>query len=148
MNIVLDASAVLAVLLGERSKPAIIAATAGEQVYGCETLPFEIANALSARARRRPDDADRITTEQLVEAVEIFQGMDIPLVRMGRREHLEAAKLAGELGIYAYDAYLLVTCLAFSLSRQKPKLLTLDGSGKRCGLAAVAREVGIELVEV
>lgn len=138
-TIVVDASAVLSVLLHEAHRAAILAATAGCELVSPDSLPFEVANALSARMKR--GDAQRLEAQEASEAFRQFASMTIRLVPQSMADHARALALAGRLGIYAYDAYMLVCSQA-----AKAALLTLDGRGRRPGLVQQAEALGIELV--
>jgi predicted nucleic acid-binding protein len=83
-----------------------------------------------AAVRRR-----RLTTGQAEEGWKSYQAVPIRLVEVDTGR---AIGLAGERGLYAYDAYML----ELARSRGLP-LLTLDAK-----LAAAARRAGISLVEV
>lgn len=126
---VIDTSALLAVLLEEPERPALIAATAGAVLLAPSSLPWEVGNALVAAVRRRrltPTEADRAWTAY--EAVPLR----LAEVDIGR-----AVAAALDLGLYAYDAYML------ELARQRGlPLLTLD---RQLGAAAAAS--GLTLVE-
>lgn len=138
-KMVVDASAVLAVLLRETHREAVIAASAGAELVSPDSLPFEVANALSARMKRR--DEQRLAEPEAVAAFGQFQRMKITLVPQTMRDHEQALALAGRLGMYSYDAYLLVCAQV-----QQARLLTLDGIGRMLGLRQHAQRLGITLV--
>lgn len=130
MDIVIDTSAVLAVLVGQREKSGLVAATRGAALVAPPSLHWEIGNALSAMFKRRA-----IRLDQARALLDAYAGIPI------RREDVsltQAAELCAQLGIYAYDAY--VICCALNL---RSPLLTLDA-----GLAVRARECGVRLVEI
>jgi predicted nucleic acid-binding protein len=113
MEVVTDASAVLAVALGEPERERLVAATRGVTLLAPQALPWEIGNALTAMHKR-----GRIDEETLFPAWRATQQIPVQLVPV----EMEAAlALALEQGIYAYDAYYL-HC---SLSHRRP-LVTLD----------------------
>lgn len=126
---VIDTSALLAVLLEEPERPALIAATAGVVLFAPASLPWEVGNALVAATRRK-----RLTAAEAERAWTACESVPLRFVdvAIGR-----AIVLAVDFGLYAYDAYML------ELARHRGfPLLTLD---KR--LAAAARASGLELVE-
>lgn len=126
---VIDTSALLAVLLEEPERPALIAATAGAVLMAPSSLPWEVGNALVAAVRRR-----RLTPAEANRAWVAYEAVPLRLaeVAMGR-----AVTTALHLGLYAYDAYML------ELARQRGlPLLTLDQR-----LAATAVANGLALVE-
>jgi predicted nucleic acid-binding protein len=128
--LVIDASAVLAVLLDEPARPLLIAATEGCSLVGAPSLPSEVGNALMAGFRRR-----RLGAGLVLEAWSSFQKVRVRLADIDVRHALE---IAMKLGLHAYDAYVLETARA-----ERLPLLTLDG-----GLARAAARMGVKLVEV
>jgi predicted nucleic acid-binding protein len=128
--LVIDASAVLAVLLDEPARPLLIAATEGCSLVGAPSLPSEVGNALVAGFRRR-----RLAAEEVLGAWSSFQQVRVRLADIDVRSALE---IAMGLGLYAYDAYVLETARA-----ERLPLLTLDGA-----LARAADRLGLKLVEV
>ena len=130
MEIVIDTAALLAVLLEEPERPALLAATQGTVLFAPPSLPWEVGNALVAGVRRR-----RMTVEEAQAGWAAYQTIPIRLVEIDIGRALE---LATERGVYAYDAYML----ELARSRGLP-LLTLDTR-----LKDAARLAGIGLVEV
>jgi predicted nucleic acid-binding protein len=130
MQIVIDTSAVMAVILNEDSKPAIVEATIDTTLSAPGSLHWEVGNALSSLLKRR-----RITLEEALMALFAYQSISLRMVDVDLEVVL---KLADEMGIYAYDAYMLVC--ADSL---KSPLLTLDKSMMR-----LAQDKGLKLMEV
>lgn len=126
---VIDTSALLAVLLEEPERPALIAATAGAVLMAPSSLPWEVGNALVATVRRR-----RLTPAEAERAWVAYESVPLRLAEVDIRR---AIAMGLELGLYAYDAYRL------ELARQRGlPLLTLD---QRLGDAALAS--GLTLVE-
>lgn len=130
MDIVIDASAIIAVLVNESKKATLLRLTQGAQLLVPPSVPWEIGNAFSAMLKRR-----RITTIEAIRAVEAYAKIPLRLVDV---ELTEAVRLAGQLNLYAYDAYLL-RCAA----RYKAPLLSLDQD-----LVAAATSLGLEVLEV
>ncbi|MBI3693646.1 MAG: type II toxin-antitoxin system VapC family toxin [Acidobacteria bacterium] len=129
-DLVIDTSAVLAVLLDEPSRSALISATKGCGLVGAPSLPSEVGNALIAGFRRR-----RLSVEAVFKAWAGYQTVRVRLAEIDVRNALE---IAVELGLYAYDAYVLETARA-----ERLPLLTLDG-----GVARAAHHLGLKLAEV
>jgi predicted nucleic acid-binding protein len=77
----------------------------------------------------------RITLHQALQAIEIYQHIPI---RFAEIELEESLKIAAELNIYAYDAYLIRCALKYNAP-----LLSLDQS-----LVGVAQAQGVEVIEV
>jgi len=129
MKVIVDSSALLAVVLMEPEREGLIHMTTGTEVTAPEILPYEIGNALSAMIKR-----DRLSLEQALAAHEAFLRISVRLVACDIRS---ALKLSKTLGIYAYDAYFLV-----SAQRLDCPLITLDRRMRQ-----VAQELGIALLE-
>lgn len=129
-SLVIDTSALLAVLLHEPQRPALIGATREAALLVPGSVPWEVGNGLIAGFRR-----GRLTARDVHEAWVSFERVPLRVsdVRIAR-----ALTLAQQYGLYAYDAYLL------ELARsQKAPLLTLDRR-----LFDAAGDLGIELLEV
>jgi predicted nucleic acid-binding protein len=128
VEIVADASALLAVVLDEPERGSIIDATVGATLISPMALPFEIGNALVALRKR-----GKLSEDAVLPAWEATQRIPVQLVPV----QIEAAlALALAHGIYAYDAYYL-QC---SLSRRRP-LVTLDRK-----MREVAGILGLQLL--
>ncbi|HEX4963077.1 MAG TPA: type II toxin-antitoxin system VapC family toxin [Thermoanaerobaculia bacterium] len=128
MEVVADASALLAVVLNEPERDSIIDATEGVTLISPFVLPYEIGNALIAMRKRR-----RIEEEVIVPAWRATQRIPVQLVPV----EVEAALvLALDHGIYAYDAYYLQCSLAHRLP-----LIALDRT-----MRGIAKKLGIRLV--
>lgn len=112
-KIVVDASAVLAVILDEPEKPALVAATEGATLWAPACLSWEIGNAFSAILKRKRMDLDLVSKGLSVFHMIPIQQMEVSLV--------EALELCDRHGIYAYDAYYLQLA-----RRSSTPLLTLD----------------------
>jgi len=130
MQIIVDTSAIIAVLVNESSKPAIIQATQQTDLLAPSSIHWEIANAFSAMFKR-----NRLTLDEALTAIAIYQQIPMRFVEVELEESL---KIADELGIYAYDAYLLRSAVKYNLP-----LLTLDQ-----GLKEQAERLGVKVMEV
>lgn len=129
-KIVADTSAVLAVCLREETRRDIISQTKGVDLIAPESLPVEIPNALSSKFKQGALDLD-----EALEAIQRFEAIPIQQVPINLSE---ATRLSHELGIYAYDAYMLA-----SARRHSCPVITLDG-----GLSEAARRAGIEVIRI
>ena len=128
-SVVIDTSALLAVLLEEPERPALIAATTGAVLFAPSSLPWEVGNALVGATRRH-----RLA---LAEAQRAWVGYEAIPLRLVDVDIGRAIATATDLGMYAYDAYFL------ELARYRGlPLLTLDKK-----LAAAAKASGLGLVE-
>jgi len=128
-HLVIDTSALLAVLLNEPTRSALISATQGYGLVGAPSLPWEVANALVAGVRRR-----RLSAAAVRQAWASYQTVPVRLAEIDAGHALE---IALELGLYAYHAYVLETARA-----ERLPLLTLDGR-----LARAADRLALQLLE-
>jgi predicted nucleic acid-binding protein len=128
--VVIDTSAILAVLLNEPERPAILERTTGVALLAPGSLSWEVGNALSSFLKRH-----RLTVAQAQRILRTFSEVPIRTVAI---DMARAVTLAGALSLYAYDAYML------EAARQHAcPLLTLDH-----GLLRAAAVVGVPTVEV
>jgi len=130
LDIVIDTSALIAVIVGEPEREAIVAATSGQMLIGPGSIPWEVGNAFTAMLKQR-----RIDVANAQRSVEIFDS--IPL-RYVDSDMANVVAIAAEVNTYAYDAYFL-DCAA----RYRAPLLTLDRALRRA-----AERLGIELVNL
>ena len=112
-NVVIDTSAIIAVVANEPTKPILVDRTEGATLISPRSVEWEIGNAFSAMLKRK-----RIDIDQALTAIGVYKRLPIRLVEV---ELEEAIKIADELNIYAYDAY-LIRCA----QKYKCPLLTLD----------------------
>jgi predicted nucleic acid-binding protein len=129
-NIVIDTSAILAVLLDELEKQAVVEATMGSVVCAPASLRWEVGNAATAGVKRR-----RLTTERARQLATDFEQVTIRELAI---DILRAVDLGLELGIYAYDAYILEAARSSGFP-----LLALDGPIRRN-----AKKLNLTLVEL
>ncbi len=130
MEIIIDASVVIAVIVNESQKSALIEKTREVDLIAPAFIHWEIGNAFSAMLKRK-----RITVNQAMRAIQGYQKIPIRFVDVELSDTLE---LAAELNIYAYDAYVL-RCA----QKYRAPLLTLDDQ-----LLRLARKKGVTVLEV
>jgi predicted nucleic acid-binding protein len=130
VSIAIDTSAILAVLLSEPSRAALIAVTDGCSLISAPSLPWEVGNALIAGVRKR-----RLTEEVVLTAWASYGLIPVRLVQLDVAKGLE---LAVALRVYAYDAYMLEAARS-----ERAPLLTLDAA-----LARAARSIGVSVMEL
>ena len=130
MELTVDASVVMAVILNEPSKPKLLETTQGAELLSAPSLPWEIGNALSSLLKRR-----RIDLAQAELALKSYR--QIP-IRLPPLEIEGSVALAEQYAVYAYDAY-VIECAR----RYQTSLLSLDR--RQC---EVARAEGIATIEV
>lgn len=130
MDIVIDTSALIAVIVGEPERYKIIEITEGNTLIGPGSIPWEIGNAFSAMFKQ-----DRLTLEDAEKGLSIFK--NIPL-RYVEPDFTNAMRLSKKINMYAYDAYLIDCAI-----RYKSPLLTLDRK-----LKTAAQNINVETMEV
>ena len=113
MEIVIDASVLIAVVTNEEDKPKLIELTQKSELIAPLSVHWEMGNAFSAMLKRQ-----RITLDQAITAIETYLQIPIRFVEM---ELVESLTLADDLDMYAYDAYLL-RCA----EKYRSPLLSLD----------------------
>lgn len=130
MEVVVDASVLIAVITNEEEKEKLVAMTNEAELIAPLSVHWEIGNAFSSLLKRK-----RVTVDEALQAIEIY--LQIP-VRFVEVELTDSLGLANEFGIYAYDAYLLRCAEKYRLP-----LLTLDNR-----LVQVAKGKKIQVLEV
>ncbi len=130
MEIVIDASALIAVIANEPEKAMLIQVTKGVDLIAPHSIDWEIGNAFSAMLKKA-----RITLDQAIQAVELYQHIPIRFVDV---ELDESIKIAATLKIYAYDAYLIRCAIKY-----KVPLLSLDRN-----LVNSAKTLNVQVLEV
>jgi predicted nucleic acid-binding protein len=129
MDIVIDTSALLAVIIAEPEREKIVKLTTGHTLIGPGSIPWEIGNAFSAMLKQH-----RLQLTAAQEGLGIFQSIPLRLVKI---DFNNAIAIAHQVKMYAYDAYFLdcaVRCMA--------PLLTLDQALKRAAI-----RLGIKIME-
>ena len=129
-NIVIDTSAILAVLLDEPEKEAVVEKTQAAVLSAPASLRWEVGNAATVGVKRR-----RLTP---VRARQLITDFEQVTVRELAIDVLRAVDLGLELGIYAYDAYILEAARSSGFP-----LLALDGP-----IRQNAKKLGLSLVEL
>lgn len=127
---VVDTSALIAVLTGEAARDHLIARTQGAELLAPGSVHWELGNAFSALIKRR-----RLKLPEVQAALTAYAQIPIRFVDV---ELAAAIELADRFGLYAYDAYLMACA-----RRLRAPLLTLDAR-----LGRAAQEAGVQLVEV
>ncbi len=85
-QVVIDASAILAVVLEEPERPALIAATQGATLLAPASLPWEVGNALVAAVGRR-----RLTPTEAATAWDAYSAVPLRLVEVDIGEAVSTA---------------------------------------------------------
>ena len=130
MDVVIDTSALIAVIVGEPERNRIVEFTTGNTLIGPGSIPWEIGNAFSAMFKQ-----NKLTLDEAQKGLVIFDS--IPL-RYIKPDFVNALKLSKQANMYAYDAYFLDCAV-----RHNAPLVTLDRK-----LKAVAQNLNVETMEV
>jgi len=130
VEIVIDTSAILAVIGEQPERAELIRLTRGATLVTPPSVHWEIGNALSAMFKRRA-----IGLDAALHLLEAYAAIPIRMVDVSLKQ---AVELSARLNVYAYDAY-VVAC---ALNLRAP-LLTLDGPQ-----GARARELKLPVLEV
>ena len=130
MQMVVDTSVILAVLISEPERDQIVSMTLNVGLLAPQSVHWEVGNALSAMIKRK-----RITTAQAMKALDAYEKIPIRFVETSLHE---AVAIAAKQNLYAYDAY-LVACA----KEQHCSLISLDKA-----LLTAAKAAGVAVVEV
>ena len=130
MDVVIDTSALIAVIVGEPEKDKIIKLTTGHTLIGPGSIPWEVGNAFSAMFKK-----GKLTVDEAYKGLAIFENIPIRYIQS---DFANALTVANQVKMYAYDAYFLDCAL-----RLNAPLLTLDGK-----LMTVAKDLNIVTWEV
>jgi|WetSurSiteA1Bulk_404760.scaffolds.fasta_scaffold53535_1 predicted nucleic acid-binding protein len=130
MDVIIDTSALVAVIVGEPERNRIVEITRGNTLIGPGSIPWEIGNAFSAMFKQ-----NRLTLKEAQKGLAIFQSIPIRYVEA---DFGNVLKLSKNTNMYAYDAYFLDCAV-----RRKAPLLTLDRN-----LKTAAQKINIEILEV
>jgi predicted nucleic acid-binding protein len=130
MDVVVDTSAIIAVIANEPEKERLIQQTRGFDLIAPESVHWEVGNAFSAMFKRK-----QTTWKQAVEAIAIYKKIPIRFIKVDLTISME---ISHQLNIYAYDAYLVSCALKYDCS-----LISLDHK-----LLEASKRAGIITVEV
>jgi predicted nucleic acid-binding protein len=129
MEILLDASALLAVVADEPESEIVIQYTKNAVIVSPDIVSFEVANALTKMMKKKVID----TKEKMIALMKNFQKIPIKTIEADFEKSLE---IAWDYTIYAYDSIYLEMAKRLNLP-----LLTFDG-----GMRRIARELGITIL--
>jgi predicted nucleic acid-binding protein len=130
VEIVIDTSAILAVIGELPEKADLVRLTRGATLVAPASLHWEVGNALSAMFKRRA-----IGIQEALQLLEAYAAIPIHMAEVGLKQ---AVELSARLNVYAYDGYVLACAI-----NQRAPLLTLDA-----GLKARAHELKLGVLEV
>jgi predicted nucleic acid-binding protein len=130
MEIVIDTSALLAVVAMEPERAELIRLTRGASLVAPSSVHWEIGNALSAMFKRKAIELD--------DAVKVLEGYAGIAIRLLDPPLRQAVQLSRELNVYAYDAYVIACAI-----NQRAPILSLDRV-----LVERARTLKLDILEV
>jgi predicted nucleic acid-binding protein len=130
MELIIDTSALLAVIGLQPERAELIRLTKGATLVAPSSVHWEVGNALSAMFKRKAIDLE--VALKLLDAYAAIpvRFADVPLK--------QAVELSRQLNIYAYDAYVIACAI-----NQRAPILSLDN-----GLLESARSLKVEVLEV
>jgi predicted nucleic acid-binding protein len=129
MEIVLDASAIIAVIADEPESNIVINCTKNATLISPHIVSSEIANGLTKMIKKGIIN----NKEKLIDLIKIFQKIPIKAVEINLEKSLE---IAWDYKIYAYDAFYLETAKRLNLP-----LLTFDNEMRKIG-----KEIGVAIL--
>mgnify|MGYP001245914757 CR=1 FL=1 len=130
MDIVIDTSALLAVILGEPERNRIVELTYGKTLIAPGSVPWDIGNAFSAMFKR-----NRLAFKAARDGLAIYDSIPITYLKT---DFANVLKISKQSNIYAYDAY-FIDCAV----RYNAPLLTLNHK-----LKIAAQQLDVETLEV
>jgi predicted nucleic acid-binding protein len=113
MAVVVDASALAAIIFGEPEGPGLADHLAGETLLAPTLLDYELTNLTLTKARRRPGDVGELL-------LVLEQALNLPISRLAV-PGVEVFTLAASTGLTAYDASYL-----WLARTRDAELVTLD----------------------
>jgi predicted nucleic acid-binding protein len=130
MNLVVDTSVLIAVLVSEPERLKIIKQTKDFDLLAPGSVHWEIGNALAAMLKRKRINLDQIKA--------VLQAYDNIPIRFRDVDMETAMEIASEHDLYAYDAY-VIACAR----ENRCALISLDKN-----LLQAARKAHVQILEV
>jgi len=128
MEILIDACAIMAVIVKEPERDLVIQLTQDAVMVSPNMVSYEIANALTKMMKKKV-----IERERMVSAFGYFKKIPIKTIEIDIEKALE---ISWDYKIYAYDA-----CYLEAAKRLALPLLTFDGN-----MIKVGKELGIKII--
>jgi predicted nucleic acid-binding protein len=129
VEIVIDTSAILAVIGEQPEKAELVRLTREATLVAPSSVHWEVGSALSVLFKRKAIGLD--------EALKLLESYAAIPIRLTDPALKQAVELAAKLNIYAYDA-----CVIACAVNQRAPILTLDS-----GLRRRARELKLDVLE-
>ena len=128
MEIMVDACAIMAVIVKEPERDLVIELTKDAVIVSPDMVLYEVANALSKMMKKKV-----IEKERMLNAFDYFKKIPIKTIGIDFEKALE---ITWNYKIYAYDACYLEAAIRLNLP-----LLTFDGN-----MIKVAKELGLNIL--
>ena len=128
MEIVMDACAIMAVIVKEPERDLVIQLTQDAVMVSPDMVSYEIANALTKMMKKKV-----IEKERMINAYIFFKKIPVKTIEIDIEKALE---IAWDYKIYAYDA-----CYLEAATRLNLPLLTFDSN-----IIKVGKELGIKII--
>jgi predicted nucleic acid-binding protein len=128
MEIIVDASAIMAVIVKEPERNLVIQLTKDAVIISPNMVSYEIANGLTKMMKKKI-----IEKERMINAFQYFKQVPIRTIEIDIEKAIE---IAWDYRIYAYDACYLEAAVRLNLP-----LLTFDGN-----MARIGKEIGINII--
>ena len=122
MEVLLDASAIIAVIADEQASQVVINCTQDATIVSPSIISCEIANALTRMMKKNIIASE----EQMLNLAKNFKLIPIKIVNIDLEKALE---IAWKYKIYAYDAFYLEAA-----KRLRLPLMTFDSGMKKIGI--------------
>jgi len=129
MEIVVDACAIIAVIVKEPERDLVIRLTKNTSILSPDVVPYEVANALTKMMKKKVIEKERMLT-----AFDYYKKIPIKTMKVNMERALE---IAWDFTIYAYDA-----CYLEIAQRLDLPLLTFDDTMTRVGEKLGVRMAG------
>ena len=130
MNLVVDTSVIIAVLVSEPEREILIELTKNADLIAPGSVHWEVGNALAAMMKRNRIELAQVGT--------VLKAYDQIPIRFRDVDLHSAMEIASEFNIYAYDAY-IIACA----HENRCAMMTLD-----MNLAQAAKRAHVTVVEV
>ena len=128
MDIITDASAIIAVVAMEPEREKVILLTRGANIVCPNMISYEISNGLTKMMKKKV-----IGKKQMLNMFEYYKRIIIKQIEV---DFMNALEIAWNYNIYSYDA-----CYLELADRLKLPLLTFDGN-----MAKIGKEIGINIL--
>jgi len=128
MEIITDASAIMAVVAMEPEREKVIKLTKGVKIICPDVISYEIANSLTKMMKKKIINKEHMLT--------MFGYYEKIIIKQANIDFMQVLEIAWSYKIYSYDA-----CYLELAKRLKLPLLTFDNQ-----MAIIGKEMGINIL--